>query len=195
MRPSTLTTLTGDRDERGREGMRRELGHSGRVWREVALTRVIRHARSLAATQRAHPHHRETYLKRLRARMGLFSFRRCESRHLAERSLGHPRRRRGCLTPGSLPASPRQTTRRTHSAWGTRLEDSASSRENKTGKIKRDSSSLFRFDRLRLGSSSSSLVVWSLVAVLPLVSRILLSFYLHEVSLSAVPIVGAPRAN
>lgn len=124
---------------------------------------------------------------------------RCESRHLAERSLGHPRRWRGCLTPGSLPASPRQTTRRTHSAWRTRLEDSVKlAREQNRGKLRGSLPlSAFKFDRLRLrlGSSSSSLVVWSLVAVLPLVSRILLSFYSHEVSLSAVPIVGAPRAN
>jgi len=96
-----------------------------------------------------------------------------------------PRRRRAVAYSW---ITPRQTTRRTHS-WETRLENSTSSCENKTGKIKRNSFFLiFKFDRLRLRlrSSSSSLVVWSLVAVLLLVSGILF-LLARSVSISGRP--------
>lgn len=127
---ATLTTLTGDRDERGNgrdcEGMTRSLGQ--RVKRSRTDTRDS--GKSSRTLPRSHAtctsaSSRETYLKRLRARMGPFSF--PEAACPGTRDDGE-------LTPGSLPASPRQTTRRTHSAWESRPEDSASSRENKTGK-------------------------------------------------------------
>lgn len=120
-----------------------------------------------------HPHHRETYLKRLRERTSAFPFQRCEgsgtwssvpsdARDDGERS----------LIPGSLPTHPRQTTRRTHLAWGdSAREFKKSSRENKTGEIRKTLSfALFRFDRLRLRLGSSSSLRRAVVARRCLVS-------------------------
>lgn len=185
------------------KGEKKEFERSlGKVWWEIALTRVNSAIVTHAPSQ---PHNVRIRIQCIIERLTWSVFRRGWALFLLKVRVPAPGRAflrtpddgEQSLIPGSLqPSRGRQWD--AHTRLGeTRLENSTSSRENKTEKIKRNSFFLiFRFDRLRLRlASSSSLVVWSLVAVSLLVSRILLSFYLHGVSLSAVPIFGVPRAN
>jgi len=108
------------RDERGKEGIWKEFGQG--VMRNRTDTREFgnRHARSLAATQRAHPHpmhHWETYLKCLQKRMSAFPSKGASPSTWPSVS-SDTWRRRTVAYSWITPTLPRQTMRRTHSAWG-----------------------------------------------------------------------------
>lgn len=126
---------------------------------------------------------------------GRFSFQRCESRHLAESSLEHPRRRRTVVYSWITPNPPEADNENAHTRFGrlgSRILQACV--RTKLGKLRKTLPLLFSDSIVFvfvLGRRRHSLCGRCLASFF----RILLSFYLHKVSLLAVPIVGAPRAN
>lgn len=207
--------LTSGRDEE-RKGREKKGGCwnwtlSGKIWRKshwYAKWSNTR-ARSLATS---HPHHHRDLLEASilisQGEDERFSFR--ERGRFPGRAFPRRYLRVVVLSLISLSTPPRQTNK-THTLDSRTLRARA---RTKLGKIVREKllSSFFFFSlreivfdrlRLRLGSSSSSLVVRSSLVTLFLslpcsscnLPWPLLSFFCTECLYSAVPIAGAPRAN